>query len=71
MIVFHHPFYWYSSPAILKEWQDLVLEYGFAYGHEGTALRGKKSLSASRLEEASRLTAGGIQPLHYPRTGAI
>lgn len=46
VIVFHHPFYWYSSPAILKEWQDLVLEYGFAYGHMGTALRGKKFLSA-------------------------
>ncbi len=45
-IVFHHPFYWYSSPAILKEWQDLVLEYGFAYGHEGTALQGKKFLTA-------------------------
>jgi glutathione-regulated potassium-efflux system ancillary protein KefG len=45
VIVFHHPFYWYSSPALLKEWQDLVLEYGFAYGHEGTALQGKKFLS--------------------------
>lgn len=46
IIVFHHPFYWYSSPALLKEWQDLVLEYDFAYGHEGTLLRGKKFLSA-------------------------
>lgn len=46
IIVFHHPFYWYSSPALLKEWQDLVLEHGFAYGHEGIALRGKKVLSA-------------------------
>lgn len=46
VIVFQHPFYWYSSPAILKEWQDLVLEYGFAYGHLGTALQGKKFLSA-------------------------
>jgi glutathione-regulated potassium-efflux system ancillary protein KefG len=46
IIVFQHPFYWYSSPAILKEWQDLVLEYGFAYGHHGTALQGKKFLSA-------------------------
>lgn len=45
IVVFHHPFYWYSSPAILKEWQDLVLEYGFAYGHQGTALEGKKFLS--------------------------
>ena len=32
VIVFQHPVYWYSSPAILKEWQDLVLEHGFAYG---------------------------------------
>jgi glutathione-regulated potassium-efflux system ancillary protein KefG len=46
IVVWQHPFYWYSSPAILKEWQDLVLEYGFAYGHEGTALQGKKCLSA-------------------------
>jgi glutathione-regulated potassium-efflux system ancillary protein KefG len=46
IIVFHHPFYWYSSPALLKEWQDLVLEHGFAYGHDGIALRGKKFLSA-------------------------
>ena len=46
IIVFHHPFYWYSSPGILKEWQDLVLQHGFAYGHEGTALHGKKFLTA-------------------------
>ncbi|KGF72765.1 NAD(P)H oxidoreductase [Neosynechococcus sphagnicola sy1] len=46
IIVFQHPFYWYSSPSLLKEWQDLVLEYGFAYGHGGTALQGKKFLSA-------------------------
>ena len=26
VIVFKFPFYWYSTPAILKEWQDLVLE---------------------------------------------
>jgi hypothetical protein len=23
IIIFHHPFFWYSTPAILKEWQDL------------------------------------------------
>ncbi|QDV06426.1 General stress protein 14 [Planctomycetes bacterium Poly30] len=45
VIVFQHPVYWYSSPALLKEWQDLVLEYGFAYGTEGTALRGKTLIS--------------------------
>jgi putative NADPH-quinone reductase len=41
VIIFQHPVYWYSSPAILKEWQDLVLEHGFAYGAGGTALNGK------------------------------
>ncbi len=46
VIVFQHPFYWYSVPAILKEWQDLVLEHGWAYGAGGTALRGKITLNA-------------------------
>ncbi len=41
-ILFQFPLYWYSTPAILKEWQDLVLEYGFAYGRDGTALHGKR-----------------------------
>jgi len=41
VIVFHHPFFWYSTPAILKEWQDLVLEHGWAYGAEGNALKDK------------------------------
>jgi glutathione-regulated potassium-efflux system ancillary protein KefG len=50
-IVFMHPLYWYSTPAILKEWQDLVLEHGFAYGTGGTALFGKIFFNA--------LTAGG------------
>ena len=46
VIVFQHPFYWYSMPAILKEWQDLVLEHGWAYGAGGTKLRGKITLHA-------------------------
>ncbi|WP_199635650.1 NAD(P)H-dependent oxidoreductase [Serratia sp. PAMC26656] len=40
-VVMLFPFYWYSSPAILSEWQDAVLTYGFAYGSEGTRLHGK------------------------------
>jgi len=57
-IVFQHPVYWYSCPAILKEWQDLVLEYGFAYGAEGRALEGKLFFNAvtcgARREAYSR-----------------
>lgn len=46
VIVFMFPMYWYSTPSILKEWQDLVLEHGFAYGHDGTELKGKQFLCA-------------------------
>src|ERR1700754_1232375 len=55
IILFQHPFYWYSAPAIVKQWQDLVLEHGWAYGHTGTALRGKMTgnvLSAGSQESA-------------------
>lgn len=45
IIVFHHPIFWFSMPALLKEWHDLVLVHGWAFGKEGTALRGKKLLS--------------------------
>ncbi len=41
IIIFHHPFYWYSAPAILKEWQDLVLKHGWAYGSQGNQLKDK------------------------------
>ncbi|NJD19492.1 MAG: NAD(P)H oxidoreductase [Gemmatimonadetes bacterium] len=46
VVVFQFPFYWYSTPPILKQWQDLVLEHGWAYGSKGTALRGKDWLCA-------------------------
>lgn len=41
-IIFLFPVHWYSTPALLKEWQDCVLEYGFAYGTSGDKLKGKK-----------------------------
>ena len=41
VIIFLCPLYWHSTPALLKEWQDLVFEYGFAYGPEGLALKDK------------------------------
>jgi len=57
-VVFQHPFYWYSTPAILKEWQDVVLEHGWAYGRTGTALQGKTLLSA--------LSTGGGEESYRP-----
>lgn len=45
IIVWHHPFYWYSCPAITKQWIDLVLEHNWAYGRNGKALVGKKAFN--------------------------
>jgi glutathione-regulated potassium-efflux system ancillary protein KefG len=55
LVVFQHPFFWYSTPPLLKQWEDLVLVHGWAYGREGRALRGKQVLhiiSAGGREEA-------------------
>jgi len=40
-VVIQHPMQWYNMPALLKLWFDKVFEYGWAYGHEGSALKGK------------------------------
>jgi glutathione-regulated potassium-efflux system ancillary protein KefG len=41
IIIWHHPFYMYSSPALLKQWIDLVLEHGWAHGRGGDNLNNK------------------------------
>lgn len=46
VLVFQHPLFWYSAPARLKEWQDRVLAWGWAYGPGGDALVGKTFFSA-------------------------
>lgn len=58
VVVFQHPFYWYSVPPILKQWMDLVLEHGWAYGASGRALEGKT------LQVA--MTAGGREQAYGP-----
>lgn len=58
LIVLQHPFYWYSTPPIIKQWEDLVLEHDWAYGSKGNALRGKQLLSA--------MTAGGGEDAYQP-----
>jgi putative NADPH-quinone reductase len=58
VVVLQHPVYWYSAPALLKEWIDLVLEWRWAYGPGGDALRGKIWLNA--------VTAGGARAAYTP-----
>jgi glutathione-regulated potassium-efflux system ancillary protein KefF len=51
LIVWLHPLFWYTAPALMKHWFDDVLVRGFAYGEGGDALAGKDVLWA--------VTAGG------------
>jgi glutathione-regulated potassium-efflux system ancillary protein KefG len=65
VILFQFPVFWYSTPSILKEWQDLVLEHGFAYGKNGDKLAGKHMLLAvTGAGPAEAYTDQGYQ--HYP-----
>ena len=61
VIVFQHPLFWYSCPALLKEWIDRVLAYGWAYGQNQAALAGRYLLSA--------ISAGGAE--HAYQQGGI
>jgi glutathione-regulated potassium-efflux system ancillary protein KefF len=59
LIVWLHPFYWYSVPGLLKHWFDKVLERGWAYGSGGTALLGKHCLWAPTVGGAAATYAPG------------
>lgn len=41
VIIWQHPMFWYGCPPLLKQWIDMVLEYGWAYGKNGNTLAGK------------------------------
>ncbi len=56
IIVWHHPIYWYSCPPLMKQWIDLVLEYGWAYGKDGNQLKGKWVFNA--------VSAGGSKEVY-------
>lgn len=61
LVVWLHPICWYSVPALLKQWFDVVLTRGWAYGKGGTALKGKDCLWVA--------TTGGT-PDAYTESGA-
>lgn len=61
-IVWQFPMYWFSGPSLLKKWQDLVLEHGWAYGHEGHALDGKELMLSVTVGVSEReYQVGGKQ----------
>ncbi|MEM5564723.1 NAD(P)H-dependent oxidoreductase [Psychroserpens sp. AS72] len=56
IIIWHHPFYWYSCPPLMKQWLDMVLEFNWAYGPEGKALQNKVCLNV--------ITTGGSKEVY-------
>jgi putative NADPH-quinone reductase len=41
LVIFLHPFRWYGMPSLMKEWMEIVLQPGWAYGRGQGALHGK------------------------------
>ncbi len=41
-IILQFPFYWFSTPPLLKQWFDQVFTHGWAYGPGGDKLAGKE-----------------------------
>lgn len=56
IIILQHPFYWYSCPPLMKQWIDMVLEFGWAYGPGGNALENKIVFNA--------ITTGGAPEVY-------
>ena len=56
VVIWHHPFYWYNCPPLMKQWIDVVLEFNWAYGPEGNALQDKKCLNV--------ITTGGAREVY-------
>lgn len=57
-IILQFPFHWYSTPAVLKQWLDDVLSFGWAFGTETPKTAGKKLLVA--------ITTGGTHKDYQP-----
>jgi len=58
LIVWQHPIHWYSMPPLMKLWFDEVLELGWAYGRDGTALAGRDVWLVA--------TTGGPEEAYHP-----
>lgn len=58
-IIFSFPFYWYSYPAVMKQWIEDLFTPGFAYARGGDKLNGKEFIVFTTLgapEDAYRCT---------------
>lgn len=56
-VILQFPFWWYSSPSLLKKWTDEVLTFGWAYGPGGDKLFGKElglAITTGSIEQSYR-----------------
>ncbi|MBW1605193.1 NAD(P)H-dependent oxidoreductase [Lactobacillus sp. Sy-1] len=61
-IIFQFPLYWYSSPALLKKWEDDVLTRNFTYHDQDGMLAGKQLGIVTTLGTAAKnYVAGGSE----------
>ncbi len=65
VLILQHPLYWYSCPALMKNWIDSVITLGWAYGQDsqgksGDALKGKSFIQV--------ISSGGSEDV-YQRGG--
>ncbi|OLQ93093.1 NAD(P)H dehydrogenase [Vibrio panuliri] len=71
LVVVQFPLYWSTFPAVMKEWIDQVFTYGFAFGPDGSLLKGKKmlfSITAGATAESYSETGFNFMPLeNYQR----
>ena len=60
LLVLVHPIQWYSMPPLQKLWLDDVLAWGWAYGPNAAALRGKDCWLVA--------TTGGPESSYHPQS---
>lgn len=66
LVVWLHPIYWYSVPAMLKHWFDVVHLRDWAYGEGGDKLYGKHCLWVTTTGgEATSFSLTGVHHLPF------
>ena len=61
IVVWQHPLYWYTAPALLKHWFEQVLTFGWAHGPGGHALQGERCLWITTTgADAESCTPAGV-----------
>ncbi len=61
VIIFQYPMHWYGLPGLFKLYIDKVMEHGWAYGSQGTALESKALIASLTMGAPdSAYSAGGV-----------